>query len=198
MATDTRRRMVAAAAALFRERGYDGAGFREVVARAGAARGAIYHHFPGGKAQLGREVVTVVGGEISVQVEEACRSVPPAVAVERLCDLAGHLLVSGPGVAGCPIAAVALSGDDPDGTLRAAAAEVFGRWEHAIANNLRRAGSDREEAAATATLCVAAVEGAVLFCRATGDDRPLRQVRRALVRQVQSVGISAGRASAGP
>ena len=40
MAGDTRERMIAAATELFRERGYDGSGFRDVVERAGAPRGS--------------------------------------------------------------------------------------------------------------------------------------------------------------
>jgi TetR/AcrR family transcriptional repressor of lmrAB and yxaGH operons len=55
MGTDTRERMVAAATQLFARRGYDATGFRDIVHQAGAARGAIYHHFPEGKTQ-GREV----------------------------------------------------------------------------------------------------------------------------------------------
>ena len=46
MGTDTRTRMLVAGTELFRDRGYDGTGFRDVVARADAARGSIYHHFP--------------------------------------------------------------------------------------------------------------------------------------------------------
>ena len=52
MAT-TRDRMVLAAAGLFREQGYDGTGFRDVVKAAGTSQGVIYHHFPGGKSELG-------------------------------------------------------------------------------------------------------------------------------------------------
>ena len=49
---DSRTRMIASAAELFREQGYSATGFRDVVEHSGAPRGSIYHHFPGGKAQL--------------------------------------------------------------------------------------------------------------------------------------------------
>ena len=42
---DTRSRIVAAAVALFAEQGYDATSVNEVVARAGVAKGALYHHF---------------------------------------------------------------------------------------------------------------------------------------------------------
>ncbi|HEU5270803.1 MAG TPA: TetR/AcrR family transcriptional regulator [Jatrophihabitans sp.] len=43
--TDTRSRIVAAAVALFAEQGYDATSVNQVVARAGVAKGALYHHF---------------------------------------------------------------------------------------------------------------------------------------------------------
>jgi len=42
---DTRSRIVAAAVALFAEQGYDATSVNQVVARAGVAKGALYHHF---------------------------------------------------------------------------------------------------------------------------------------------------------
>jgi AcrR family transcriptional regulator len=41
----TRDRIVAAAVALFAERGFDATSLNEVVVRAGVAKGALYHHF---------------------------------------------------------------------------------------------------------------------------------------------------------
>lgn len=43
--TGTRQRIVAAAVALFAEQGFDATSVTEVVARAGVAKGALYHHF---------------------------------------------------------------------------------------------------------------------------------------------------------
>ncbi|WP_203217549.1 helix-turn-helix domain-containing protein [Nocardia arthritidis] len=54
--------MVLSAVQLFREHGYSGTGFRDVIAHSGAPRGSIYHHFPGGKAQLGQEAARAWGG----------------------------------------------------------------------------------------------------------------------------------------
>src|SRR2546430_14507300 len=61
LARNSRQRMLLSAVELFKRHGYNGTGFREVVAHSGAPRGSIYHHFPGGKAQLGSEAVAFAG-----------------------------------------------------------------------------------------------------------------------------------------
>ncbi len=43
---DTRQRILHAAEECFNERGYDAAGMAEICRRAGASKGALYHHFP--------------------------------------------------------------------------------------------------------------------------------------------------------
>jgi AcrR family transcriptional regulator len=52
----TRARLVESAAAVFSERGYDGAGVQEIARRAGLTTGAIYGRFSG-KAELLREAI---------------------------------------------------------------------------------------------------------------------------------------------
>lgn len=52
----TRVRLLEAAAAVFAEKGYDGAGVQEIARRAGLTTGAIYGRFAG-KAELLREVI---------------------------------------------------------------------------------------------------------------------------------------------
>src|SRR5256885_6584997 len=61
MPRNARTRMLDSTVQLLRHHGYNGTGFREVVAHSGAPRGSIYHHFPGGKAQLGSEAVSFAG-----------------------------------------------------------------------------------------------------------------------------------------
>src|ERR1700709_759394 len=57
----TRDRTLFAPAELFRRQGYNGTGLKQVVAEADAPFGSLYHHFPGGKAELGDEVIRKAG-----------------------------------------------------------------------------------------------------------------------------------------
>jgi AcrR family transcriptional regulator len=60
--------LIAAARELFAERGYAGVGTEEIVARAGVTRGALYHHFKGGKEELFRAVLVQVSADTMLEV----------------------------------------------------------------------------------------------------------------------------------
>src|ERR1700760_275131 len=55
--------LVAVARELFAERGYAAVGTEEIVQRAGVTRGALYHHFRGGKEELFRAVLVQLSAE---------------------------------------------------------------------------------------------------------------------------------------
>ena len=69
----TRARMLGSAVEVLRERGAAGVTIDEVLARSGAPRGSVYHHFPGGRRQILMEALQfaadtigdVVGAETS-------------------------------------------------------------------------------------------------------------------------------------
>jgi len=185
VAGDTRERMIRAGAALFRDRGYVGTGFREIVARANDPRGSIYHHFPGGKTQLAEEVVRWVGDALAARIE-AITTDDPESAIGQFVELASVTLVRGPMRPGCPVAAATLGADHDDSQLVAAADAAFNSWQAAFAHSLREAGVQASRAADLATLTVAAMEGALILCRAHGNDEPLRRTAAALRHSVRA------------
>src|ERR1700742_2391852 len=64
----TRTALIAAARSLFAERGYEDVGAEEIVKSAGLTRGALYHHFPGGKAGLLEAVYELIEAESTERV----------------------------------------------------------------------------------------------------------------------------------
>ncbi len=176
----TRRRMVRGAAALLRERGYTGTGFREVIAATGAPRGSIYHHFPGGKAQLAREAVDYVAGLAREAIREPLQAGDPIRALRAFVDMWLADFERSGYRAGCPIAAVAVESHDEAPELLASAAAAFRAWQAAFAGSLCTAGVPRARADRLANLVVSAVEGAIVISRAQRDPAPLEAAGREL------------------
>jgi len=67
--------LVGAARELFAERGYANVGTEEIVQHAGVTRGALYHHFRGGKEELFRAVVVQLSAETAGKVRAVARSI---------------------------------------------------------------------------------------------------------------------------
>lgn len=176
----TRRRMVRGAADLLRRHGYTGTGFREVIAATGAPRGSIYHHFPGGKAQLATEAVDYIAGLAREAIREPLEAGDPIGALRAFVALWLEDFERSGYRAGCPIAAVAVESHDDAPELLASAAAAFAAWQDAFAGSLRTAGVPRGRAERLANLVVSAVEGAIVISRAQRDSGPLEAAGREL------------------
>jgi TetR/AcrR family transcriptional regulator, lmrAB and yxaGH operons repressor len=61
---DTRARLLRAAQRLFRKRGYHATGINEILQLADAPKGSLYHHFPGGKEEIGVHVIDGIAQSI--------------------------------------------------------------------------------------------------------------------------------------
>jgi AcrR family transcriptional regulator len=66
--------LIKAGRELFAERGYADVGTEEIVARAGVTRGALYHHFKGGKEELFHAVVVEINAETVRHVSAVARA----------------------------------------------------------------------------------------------------------------------------
>ena len=174
---DVRERMIESAGALFGERGYAATGLRDVVAHSSTPRGSIYHHLPGGKAELAKAVLERAGASAAAACE--AHADDPLAALQACLDSWRAALQASEYRAGSPMLAIALEPDEQTGA-RAAATAAFARWEEALAASLQEGGVKRKKAARLATLAVAAIEGAVVLSRARGDSEPLDAVGREL------------------
>ncbi|WP_395296784.1 TetR/AcrR family transcriptional regulator [Kitasatospora hibisci] len=180
MARETRSRMVDAAVDALRERGLQGMSFTDVLAQSGAARGAIYHHFPRGKNQLAAEAALQHGREVRDRLAELRAADPKGVAL-AFVDFARPVALAAARGAGCAVAAVTVPANEDGGDLCRAAAETFASWTEQLARNLREAGLPAADAEDKAALLIALLEGAQVLCRASGNTEPFeRAVRTAM------------------
>ncbi|MEU5797168.1 TetR/AcrR family transcriptional regulator [Streptomyces sp. NPDC047813] len=171
--SDSRDRMVLSAAALLREYGASGTSVDKVLAHSGAPRGSVYHHFPGGRAQLIDEAVAFAGDFVAELIDAAARADDPVAAVDAFFALWREQLVGSGFRAGCPVVAVAVETNDEAPGLARSAAAVFGRWQQALAALFVRHGLTEERGRRLGSFVIAAVEGAVVMCRAERSTAPL-------------------------
>jgi AcrR family transcriptional regulator len=172
---DARERMIAGAADMIRRRGLNATSVRELAKYAGAPLGSTYHYFPGGKQQLAAEAVRWAGGLATTVLTEALRAGPVA-GLETFLDFWRSILLDTDFRAGCPVLAVSVEDTaDEETAPREAAAQVFRDWTAAYTAALREHGANEAEARRTATLIIAAIEGAGAMCRAERSIEPLEQ-----------------------
>lgn len=170
----TRDRIVDASAELFRRQGYTGTGLKQVVAEADAPFGSIYHFFPGGKEQLGDEVIRVAGAFFLQLFETIADESPNHTAgVRNFFAGAAETLRQTDYQDACPIATVALEVASTNETLREATADVFESWIDAATARGMAAGLPRASARKLAIGMICSLEGAFVLSRAMRSTEPL-------------------------
>jgi TetR/AcrR family transcriptional repressor of lmrAB and yxaGH operons len=179
MATDTRARMIEATVEALRRNGIAGMSFTDVLRSSGAARGAIYHHFPGGKSQLVAEAATRNGQDVRAHLAGLPSGSPQAVVESFLAAVRPVVQAAAEGC-GCAVAAVTVGTDQAE--LRQVAEAAFSSWVDQLTERLTSAGLGSEQAADLATALIVLLEGAQVLCRAAGHLEPFdRAARTALL-----------------
>jgi AcrR family transcriptional regulator len=170
----TKQRIVDATAGCFRRQGYTGTGLNQIAAEADAAFGSLYHFFPGGKEELGAEVIRWSGRMYMELFIDIALEEPDVVAAVRrfFTDAAKDVEDSGYADA-CPIATVALEVSSASESLRQACAEVFESWLTSATEYFAGAGVDRSEASRLAINMLSLLEGAFIFSRAMRTTEPI-------------------------
>jgi AcrR family transcriptional regulator len=174
MASDTRDRILDSTADLFRRQGYSGTGMKQIAAQAAAPFGSLYHFFPGGKVDLGAEVIRTSGRLYGRLFAEIALDSPDVVtAVERFFAGAAETLVETDYEDACPIATVALDVASTNEPLREACAEVFNEWIGGATIYFAGAGIAPARARELGLAMLALLEGAFVFSRALRSTEPL-------------------------
>ena len=187
MASSTRQTMITGAAALLARRGMSATSFSEVLAATGAPRGSLYHHFPGGKDELMAEATRYVGNRLLGALDLADAATPAGV-IGQFTALWRSVLTGSELEAGCAVAAVAVDAGPEQEQLVELAGSVFAEWRDALARRLERVGMSQERSRDLALLSLAAMEGALVVCRAQRSIEDFDRVAAMLV----SLGGSGG------
>jgi AcrR family transcriptional regulator len=182
---DVRGRMVRGAVRLLATRGVEGTSFGEVLRATDSPRGSVYHHFPGGKAELLHAALDLAS-ESGLAAMEATRGQPADVVVERFLALWQLLLERSQFTAGCGVLAVTVASTDE--SLVGHAGTIFRTWTERLTELFTTGGVDADSAQRLAVTVVAATEGAVVLSRAERSAKPFDDVETVLLALARNVG----------
>jgi AcrR family transcriptional regulator len=188
LARSTRESILTAAAELMRRKGYGAVGMKDVVAASGAPIGSLYHHFPGGKAQIAREALINAGTAYGLLIptlvdpHDDLGEAIESVFAQAAADMAGTGFANM-----CPVASVAAEVADTIEDLRDTAADVFTGWLDGGTAYFVSRGLPEDAARDLTVALVAALEGAFVLVRTLRDTEPLLAVGRVLAPRYRGV-----------
>ncbi|MBT9466049.1 TetR/AcrR family transcriptional regulator [Hydrogenophaga sp.] len=195
----TRERLIAAMTDALRRRGLHGIGLTELLAQAGAPKGVLYHHFPGGKTELAVAAIDDVVARMLGWLDGLlARNADPIEAARQWMQGATVRLSSTGFHAGCPLATVALESTPDDHALREALARAFATLRERIALALEQHGEPRAQAQGIAALIVATYEGGLLQARVAQSSDPINLATQTLLSLLAARGPTAARTGESP
>lgn len=172
-------RIVHATASLLASRGYFGAGLSDIIARAEAPKGSLYHYFPEGKPQIASAAIGFVADEVASFLDRAGTQAPHARNVLRqfTATLRGWLEHSRFEEA-CPVLSTSLSIDAELAPVHAECRRALRAWHASIERALRADGLAEKLAASRAWLILAALEGRSRWPASSGRSRRWMRSRK--------------------
>jgi TetR/AcrR family transcriptional regulator, transcriptional repressor for nem operon len=164
----TRERIVAEAANLFNQRGFEGSAMSDLMAATGLEKGGIYRHFSS-KEELAAEAFDYAWKSAFETRIHDLEQVPNSI--EKLKRFIVNFINGRPAVpGGCPVLNTAVEADDGNLLLRDRVRAAWREWRDYLAE-IVAAGLKRKEirpevdAKQVATLLISSLEGALMIAR---------------------------------
>src|ERR1700735_138720 len=195
----TRQRIIAQAAPLFNQRGYEGCSMREIMAEAGIEKGGIYRHFAS-KEELALEAFDFAWAEVSERRTRGLEEIKdPLLRIEALIC---NFVQCRPALrGGCPLLNTAIDADDGNAALRARAQEALEGWRTRLRSLISLAVRQGKlktgvRPYAVASLIIGTLEGALMMSRLDKDRTALKIARDHLISHIESLRIPKPRTNA--
>ena len=180
----TRQRIIAEAAPIFNQRGFEGASMQDIMQATGLEKGGLYRHFSS-KEELAVEAFRYA---LDRSVRLKAPVVPPGTnAVDHLCLLVEHFVASKSGLpGGCPLMNTAIDSDDGNPALRDLARKGIQNWQArltAIVDAGLKRGEIRKGTLSRriANTLIATLEGALMMARIEGRSAALQDAQESLI-----------------
>lgn len=150
----------------FREHGYEGASLARLCAATGLGKGSLYHFFPGGKEEMAAAVLADIDAWFETHIFAPLEQAGEAhAAVAAMITQTDAYFRSGRRI--CLVGALGLT--DSRDRFATPLSAYFRRWVATLARALTGGGLPADTARALAEECVAAIQGAIVLARATGE-----------------------------
>jgi TetR/AcrR family transcriptional repressor of nem operon len=165
---ETRQRIVAEAAKLFNQHGFEGGSMSELMEATGLEKGGIYRHFSS-KEELAAEAFDYAWGMALDARMRDLDSIPDSV--DRLKQFVRNFIDRRPSVpGGCPLLNTAIDADDGNPVLRDRARRALQGWRQrltdVIAEGIKRKEIKRDvDSRNLSTLIISSLEGALMMSR---------------------------------
>jgi TetR/AcrR family transcriptional regulator, transcriptional repressor for nem operon len=197
---ETRQRIVAEAAGLFNQHGFEGASLAELMQATSLEKGGIYRHF------RSKEELAVEAFEYAWRLASDARtSKLEAISdsVDKLTQFISNFVEwRSPVPGGCPLMNLAIDADDGNSVLRACAVKALQEWSGTLASIVEggikrrkiRRGVDPKK---LASLIISTLEGALMISRLAHNREALLAAQSHLLRYLETeVRVRPGRAPA--
>ena len=167
---------------VFRTYGYEGASLTLITAATGLGKGSLYHLFPGGKAQMAKEVLAEIDGWFEREVFAPLRdSVDAQAGIAHMFTAVDAYFRSGRRVCLVGVFALGAARDE----FADAVHGYFEAWRDALASALRRAGHARGEAMELSEDILAGIQGALVLARAADDPAIFSRALKRMARRIE-------------
>jgi len=177
---ETRQRIVAEAAKLFNQHGFEGGSMSELMEATGLEKGGIYRHFSS-KEELAGEAFDYAWRLAWDARMHDLDSIPDSV--DRLKQFVQNFVERRPSLpGGCPLLNTAIDADDGNAVLRDRARRALQGWRQrlsqVIAEGVKRKEIEREvDTKKLATLIISSLEGALMMSRLERTNEALLAVQ---------------------
>jgi TetR/AcrR family transcriptional repressor of nem operon len=173
----TRQRIIAEAAAIFNQRGYEGCSIQSIMEATGLEKGGIYRHFES-KEELAAEAFDYAWTVASTKRHQNLEAIPDHA--DRLKQHIANFVTRTGLPGGCPLLNTAVDSDNGNPVLRDRVRKALRYWKSMLRDILEdgmKAGSIRHtiDPCAAANRIIGGLEGAMLISRIERNDQALRQ-----------------------